>query len=57
MWKDIVGLVLVVASLVGLGVGVYEVAMRDYVGAALVLFAGVATLRGSVDLLRPTVGE
>lgn len=57
MWKDVVGLVLVVLALVGLGFGVREVTVRDYVAAALLLLAGVSTLRAGVGLLRPTVGE
>lgn len=57
VWKDILGLVLVVLAFVGLGVGIYEVTAREYVGALLALGAGVATLRGGVDVLRPTVGE
>jgi hypothetical protein len=57
MWKDVVGLVLVVLALLGLGLGVREVTVRDYVAAALLLLAGVSTLRAGVGLLRPTVGE
>ncbi|MBX7195924.1 MAG: hypothetical protein K1X94_27970 [Sandaracinaceae bacterium] len=57
MWKDVVGLVLVLLALIGLGYGVREVTVRDYVAAGLMLFAGVATLRAGVGLLRPTVGE
>jgi hypothetical protein len=57
MWKDVVGLVLVVLALLGLGLGVREVTVRDYVAAALLLLAGVSTLRAGVGLLRPSVGE
>lgn len=57
MWKDVVGLVLVVLALVGLGFGVREVTVRDYVAAVLLLVAGASVLRVGVDLLRPTVGE
>jgi hypothetical protein len=57
MWKDVVGLVLVVLALVGLGFGVREVTVRDYVAAALLLIAGASVLRAGVGLLRPTVGE
>ncbi|MBN8615811.1 MAG: hypothetical protein J0L92_34780 [Deltaproteobacteria bacterium] len=57
MWKDVVGLVLVVLALVGLGFGVREVTVRDYVAAALLLVAGASVLWAGVGLLRPTVGE
>ena len=57
MWKDVVGLLLVLLALLGLGFGVREVTVRDHVSAALLLFAGVSTLRAGVGLLRPTVGE
>ncbi len=57
MWKDVVGFLLVLGALPGLGYGVVEVSARDYVAAALLLLAGVATLRAGVGLLRPTVGE
>ncbi len=57
MWKDVVGLALVVLALVGLGFGVREVTVRDYVAAGLLLVAGVFVLRAGVGLLRPTVGE
>jgi hypothetical protein len=57
MWKDVVGLVLVVLALLGLGLGVREVTVRDYVAAALLLLTGVSTLWAGVGLLRPTVGE
>jgi len=57
MWKDVVGLLLVLGALSGLGYGVAEVSARDYVAAALLFLAGVSTLRAGVGLLRPTVGE
>lgn len=57
MWKDVVGVVLVALALLGLGMGVREVALRDYVASGLLLLAGLATLRMGVELLRPTVGE
>ena len=57
MWKDVLGLLLVAGALGGLGFGVAQVSARDYVAAALLLFAGVSTLRAGVGLLRPTVGE
>ena len=57
VWKDLVGLILVVVALLGLGLGVREVTLRDYVAAALLLLAGVSTLWAGVDLLRPTIGE
>ncbi|MFN7698742.1 MAG: hypothetical protein ACK6CU_09780 [Deltaproteobacteria bacterium] len=57
MWKDIVGLILVLVALLGLGLGVREVTLRDYVAAGLLLLAGVSTLRAGVGLLRPSIGE
>lgn len=57
MWKDVVGLLLVLGALFGLGYGVLEVSARDYIAAALLFLAGVSTLRAGVGLLRPTVGE
>lgn len=57
MWKDALGLFLVAASLGGLALGVASVGGRDYVGAALLLAAGVASLQAATGLLRPTVGE
>ncbi len=57
VWKDIVGLILVLVALLGLGLGVREVTLRDYVAAGLLLLAGVSTLRAGVGLLRPSIGE
>lgn len=57
MWKDVVGILLVVLALGGLGYGVLQVSARDYVAAALLLLAGASTMRAGVGLLRPTVGE
>lgn len=57
MWKDALGVIVVLAALFGLGLGVFEVRGHDYVGAALALGAGLFALRSGVSLLRPTVGE
>ncbi len=57
MWKDVLGILLVILALGGLGYGVFQVSARDYVAAALLLLAGASTMRAGVGLLRPTVGE
>ena len=37
--------------------GIYELSDHDYLSSMLLLMAGLAVLRGGVELLRGTVGE
>ncbi len=57
MLKDGAGYVLLVVALVALFAGVAAAADHDYLASALVLGTGLAVLRASVTLLRPTIGE
>ena len=55
--KDGVGYVLLVLALAALVAGVAAAAGRDYLAAILILGTGLAVLRASVTLLRPSIGE
>jgi hypothetical protein len=57
MLKDGAGYVLLVLALGVLALGVNAVRTHDYVAAILVLGTGLAVLRASVTLLRPSIGE
>lgn len=57
MLKDGAGYVLLVLALAALFVGVSAAAGHDYVAAVLILGTGLAVLRASVTLLRPSIGE
>ncbi len=51
------GALLVLVSLGTLFVALRELGGHDYVAAGMLMFSGIALLRGGVELLRPTVGE
>ena len=53
----IFGILTSVAALPVLALGVNAVRTHDYVAAILVLGTGLAVLRASVTLLRPSIGE
>lgn len=57
MLKDGAGYVLLVVALSVLVLGVNAVRGHDYVAAVLILGTGLAVLRASVTLLRPSIGE
>ena len=57
MVKDGVGYVLLLVALAALFVGVSEAAGHDYLACACTLVTGLAVLRASVTLLRPSIGE
>ncbi len=57
MLKDGVGYLLLVVALTVLVLGVDAVRGHDYVAAVLILGTGLAVLRASVTLLRPSIGE
>lgn len=40
-----------------LAVAVWKLSVPDYVAAFLLLLAGIATVRGGAEVLRPVVGE
>ena len=57
MLKDGAAYALLVVALSVLGLGVNAVRGHDYVAAILILGTGLAVLRASVTMLRPSVGE
>lgn len=57
MLKDGAGYVLLLAAFSVLVLGVNAVRGHDYVAAVLILGTGLAILRASVTLLRPSIGE
>ena len=57
MVKDGAGYLLLVVALTVLVLGVNAVRGHDYVAAVLILGTGLAVLRASVTLLRPSIGE
>ena len=57
MLKDGAGYALLVIALAVLLLGVNAVRGHDYVAAILILGTGLAVLRASVTMLRPSVGE
>jgi hypothetical protein len=55
--REGVGVSLVVAALVVLGLGIRHLRDQEYVGAVLLVTTGLALIRSGVELLRPSMGE
>lgn len=55
--REGVGLTLVVAALLVLGLGIRHLRDQEYVGAVLLVTTGLALIRSGVELLRPSMGE
>ena len=51
------GALLVVCSLGVLGLAIAQLADQQYVGAVVLVTAGLALLRAGVELLRPSIGD
>lgn len=55
--RDGAGSILVVASLILLFAGVWQLRGHDYVASVLLVLSGLSVLRAATELLRPSLGE
>lgn len=55
--RAVLGAIGVLGGFALLGIAVWKLATPDYVAAFLLLLAGIATVRGGAEVLRPVVGE